>query len=120
MPASEFVLTFLGPATSLNGRWVRPHDLLLHRTDEGTHNPVEARVDRVALLGFEVRVELTTGSGPVWAQLSRADAARLDLGPGDTVWVTLRDGDRRAGPGEVPMPAAAVSAANAGPSGSAR
>ena len=30
-PANEFVLTFLGPATRLDGEWVRPHDLVVHR-----------------------------------------------------------------------------------------
>ena len=29
-PANEFVLTFLGPATRLDGEWVRPHDLVVH------------------------------------------------------------------------------------------
>ena len=110
-PASEFVLTFLGPATLLDGRWVRPHDLLLYRKDQGmkrsghgvdaparpglqrTGAPLlEARVERVAHLGFEVRVELAAASGPAWAQLSRADAARLDLRAGDSVWVTAPAG----------------------------
>jgi sulfate/thiosulfate transport system ATP-binding protein len=133
-PANEFVLTFLGPATFMNGRWVRPHDLQLHRRapdgrDEnggirpaagepepgppaGTASPaagIEARVERVAHLGFEVRVELTAGSGPAWAQLSRADAASLDLRAGDWVWVTLRDGE----PGHFPSDSPAVSVAAA-------
>ena len=30
-PANEFVLTFLGPATRLNGSWVRPHEMVLAR-----------------------------------------------------------------------------------------
>src|SRR5580692_4111554 len=34
-PDNEFVLTFLGPATRLNGEWVRPHDLVLHRVEDG-------------------------------------------------------------------------------------
>ena len=29
-PANEFVLTFLGSATRLDGEWVRPHDLVVH------------------------------------------------------------------------------------------
>src|SRR6266480_416201 len=28
-PSNEFVMTFVGPATSLDGRFVRPHDLLV-------------------------------------------------------------------------------------------
>ena len=34
-PANEFVLTFLGSATRLGGEWVRPHDLAIHRTEDG-------------------------------------------------------------------------------------
>ncbi len=30
-PANEFVMKFLGPATRLEGEWVRPHDLVIHR-----------------------------------------------------------------------------------------
>ena len=30
-PANEFVIKFLGPATRLDGEWVRPHDLVVHR-----------------------------------------------------------------------------------------
>ena len=32
-PANEFVLTFLGSATRLDGQWVRPHDLVVHPVD---------------------------------------------------------------------------------------
>jgi sulfate transport system ATP-binding protein len=101
-PASEFVLTFLGPATFVDGRWVRPHDLRLHHEQTGGQSGVRARVDRVAYLGFEVRVELTTGSDPAYAQLSRADAARLGLRPGDPVWVTVAE---QQGPGAPTGPA---------------
>ena len=31
-PANGFVFTFLGPATKLDGLWIRPHDLNLHQT----------------------------------------------------------------------------------------
>ena len=34
-PANEFVLTFLGPATRLDGQWVRPHDLVVHPVADG-------------------------------------------------------------------------------------
>ena len=34
-PANEFVLTFLGPATQLDGQWVRPHDLTVHPLEDG-------------------------------------------------------------------------------------
>ncbi len=55
-PANAFVMSFLGPVTDLDGQLVRPHDLeVLDAPAEGT---VPARVERVARLGFEVRVDL--------------------------------------------------------------
>ena len=33
-PASDFVMSFLGPVTKLNGRLVRPHDIDVHTTPE--------------------------------------------------------------------------------------
>ena len=42
-PANEFVLTFLGPATKLNGAWVRPHDLIVHRLEDGPPRAVRWR-----------------------------------------------------------------------------
>ena len=38
-PANEFVLTFLGPATRLDGQWVRPHDLVVHPLEDGKPGP---------------------------------------------------------------------------------
>ena len=48
-PANEFVLTFLGSATRLNGQWVRPHDLVVHPVAEGkpSASAVEGTVARV-------------------------------------------------------------------------
>ena len=46
-------------------------------------------MDRLVRLGFEVRVELkepASGEG-FFAQLTRAEAADLDLRVGDRVWV---------------------------------
>lgn len=86
-PASQFVLTFLGPATSINGRWVRPHDVAVSR--DRTPDAIEAKVQRVTSLGFEVRVELEIGGQPSWAQLARPSAAVLALEPGEDVWLTL-------------------------------
>jgi sulfate transport system ATP-binding protein len=50
---------------------------------------VRATVDRVVVLGFEVRVELTSvpGGGPFTAQITRGDAEALALKDGDTVYV---------------------------------
>ena len=90
-PANEFVMKFLGPATALEGSWVRPHDLVVHPDPtEGDHAGV---VERVTLLGFEVRVDVAMERGATtWVQLSRGAAAELDLVPGDVVGIS------RAGP----------------------
>jgi sulfate/thiosulfate transport system ATP-binding protein len=50
---------------------------------------VRATIDRVVMLGFEVRVELTNAAtgGPFIAQITRGDAEALGLKEGDTVYV---------------------------------
>jgi sulfate transport system ATP-binding protein len=84
-PASDFVMSFLGPVTTLGGRLVRPHDLeLLAQPAEGS---AAGTVQRVVRLGFEVRVDVLVGDDPVWAQLTRDSARRLAARPGDTVYV---------------------------------
>jgi sulfate transport system ATP-binding protein len=60
--------------------------------DDGTAastGVVRAIIDRVAMLGFEVRVELTNAAtgGPFIAQITRGDAEALGLKAGDTVYV---------------------------------
>jgi sulfate transport system ATP-binding protein len=86
-PDNEFVMKFLGPATELDGTWVRPHDLVLH-SEPGVGGQ-GASVERVTHLGFEVRVDLKLANGSsTWVQLSRGAAAELDLMPDDRVWVS--------------------------------
>jgi len=50
-PASEFVMSFVGPAHRLGTEWVRPHDV------EITHQPngktIEALLDRIVHLGLD-------------------------------------------------------------------
>lgn len=85
-PANEFVASFVGPVTRLDGSLLRPHDvdIRIDPVDGG----VEAQVERVIHLGFEVRVELATGDGrQVWAQLTREDAEQLELLEGQIVYV---------------------------------
>jgi sulfate transport system ATP-binding protein len=86
-PASDFVMSFLGPVTTLRGRLVRPHDLVL--TAEATGGAVPAVVERVVRLGFEVRVDATVDGEPIWAQVTRYRSQLLDLKPGDTVYVRV-------------------------------
>jgi sulfate transport system ATP-binding protein len=84
-PQNDFVMSFLGPVTKLNGRLVRPHDLeLLPAAATGS---TEATVVRVVRLGFEVRVELQVDGSDAWVQITRESADRLHLDPGSTVYV---------------------------------
>ena len=84
-PATPFVMRFLGPVTELGGRLVRPHDVEL--TGEPRPGAVPATVSRIVRLGFEVRVEMVSAGRPTWAQVTRDLARRLDLTPGDTVYL---------------------------------
>ena len=65
---------------------MRPHDLRV--TAEPRGGALEAMVDRVVHLGFEVRAELQLADGaPLAVQLTRDEAVALELAPGDIVWV---------------------------------
>jgi sulfate transport system ATP-binding protein len=78
----------------LGGALVRPHDIALH--PHPRPGAIEAQVTRVTHLGFEVRVDLELAGGePVFAQLTRTDAAELEPAAGDIFWLTLA-GDRDA------------------------
>ena len=89
-PANEFVLTFLGPATRLAGRWVRPHDLAVHQAGDAPAPPgaLQGTVTRITHLGFEVKVDVELDDGAsCWVQLSWGTATDLGLEPGQRVWV---------------------------------
>jgi sulfate/thiosulfate transport system ATP-binding protein len=85
-PQTSFVMSFVGAAAQLGERWVRQHDLDLKL--EPTAGALEARVERIARLGFEARIELQLAdSGTIWAQMTCAELDRLELERGATVWV---------------------------------
>jgi len=96
---------------------VRPHDIRVGRNPEmtiaggdGTAESigvVRASVDRVVVLGFEVRVELTNvaNGAPFTAEITRGDAEALALREGDAVYVRAT---------RVPPIGAAVTASGAG------
>jgi sulfate transport system ATP-binding protein len=87
-PASEFVMSFLGPVTTLAGQLIRPHDL-----DVRTEPFPDAYGGRIADLnrvGFEVRLDIELDDGqstPVHVTQTRAEAAAKRLAAGDRVWV---------------------------------
>jgi len=103
-PVNDFVLTFVGPATSIRGKYVRPHDLSVSRQPvPGSH---QATVLRVAHLGFEVRIEVRLDPDQhataadhaeddkallAWVQLDRDAARLLELAPGDRVHVLANE-----------------------------
>jgi sulfate transport system ATP-binding protein len=85
-PATEFVMSFIGPVNRLDERWVRPHDLdLLLEPADGA---AEAMIERIVHLGFEVRVELVRADGEqLWAQITRDRCEELELEQGQIVYV---------------------------------
>jgi sulfate transport system ATP-binding protein len=87
-PANPFVMSFVGPVSKLGGAWVRPHDIeLLEDEQDGA---VQALVERVAKVGFEVRIEAALGDGsPVPILATRQEADELELRPGQIVWLRV-------------------------------
>src|SRR3954471_12502196 len=88
-PATEFVMGFVGPAHKLGDAWVRPHDVEVRHEPNG--KTIEAMVDRIVHLGFEVRVELTLPEGEHFSvQLTRDEVDQLELVEGQIVFVRAR------------------------------
>jgi sulfate transport system ATP-binding protein len=85
-PANAFVMGFLGPVSRLGDTFVRPHDIEL--LGEPEDDAVEAMVERVARMGFEVRVILHPAEGgPVDVQITRGHADELEVEPGQVLWL---------------------------------
>jgi sulfate transport system ATP-binding protein len=89
-PVNQFVMSFLGPVTTLHGRLVRPHDIEVFTSE--CPDAVPATVTRLQRVGFEVRAELGEGT---WAQLTRGQSEALELREGTPVW--LRAAPRSTG-----------------------
>lgn len=88
-PANEFVMSFIGQVNRVGDGFIRPHDVEIQLQPGLGTRP--ATVERVVYLGFEVRVELRCDDGEaIHAQLTRDEANRLDLSPGQTVAVSLQ------------------------------
>ena len=118
-PANAFVMSFLGAVSSLNGSLVRPHDIRVGRNPEmaiatsddsvQATGVLRATIDRIVMLGFEVRVELTSAADhtPFTAQITRGDAEALGLKEGDTVYVRATRVPPLPGGAEIPRADAA-------------
>jgi sulfate transport system ATP-binding protein len=87
-PANPFVMGFVGPVSRLGDRWVRPHDIeVLEDPEDGA---IQAMIERVARVGFEVRVEAVLGDGtPVPVLVTRDGADELELRAGQLVWLRV-------------------------------
>ena len=86
-PSNAFVMGFLGSVTRLDGRLVRPHDI---EVGPASTPGTPATVTRIVRLGFEVRLEMRTCGGEIWAQLTRSEADALGAAVGDAVTVRPR------------------------------
>jgi ABC-type microcin C transport system duplicated ATPase subunit YejF len=85
-PASPFVMGFLGPVSTVDGKLVRPHDVSLSVT--AGPGLIEGTVKRVVHLGFEVRVELELrDGGTAQVQLTREQVHELGIREGETVYI---------------------------------
>jgi sulfate transport system ATP-binding protein len=85
-PANDFVMSFLGPVTRLDGHLIRPHDIELRQSGDRLGS-VSGVVTRVVRVGFEVRVSVETSTDPdVLVVLTRAEARGAAVGVGDSVW----------------------------------
>jgi sulfate/thiosulfate transport system ATP-binding protein len=107
-PANDFVMGFLGPVSRIGSELVRPYELGV-RTEpaDGAH---EAMVQRTMALGFVTRLELLLADGvPLTVELTRAQAAELELAAGDIVWVRPFNGaSTRPDPSPAAQPAPAA------------
>jgi sulfate transport system ATP-binding protein len=98
-PASDFVMSFLGPVTELKGKLVRPHDveLLAAPTDP---QALPGKIVRALRVGFEVRLTVAVdepGHPDVEVMITRATQRQLDIEEGLRVWVAPTNG-ARSGP----------------------
>ncbi len=92
-PASDFVMSFLGPVTSLGGQLIRPHDIDVYDIDT-VLGAVPAVITRLVRVGFEVRLTVRTDRDPeVLVTLTRAHARGLETGA--KVWLAPSRGATR-------------------------
>jgi len=97
-PANDFVMSFLGEVTRLNGQLIRPHDIDISPRPI-LAGAVQGSIGRLNRVGFEVRATVLTENGEeVTVVLTRTHAKALGIEEGSTVWVT-------AVPGAISVPA---------------
>lgn len=88
-PASDFVLSFLGPVTQLGDHLIRPHDIDISRYEHAA--TASGPITRWTRVGFEIRLEVTPDDvihpEPVQVVVTRAEATALGLHLDDRVWL---------------------------------
>ncbi|WP_203335854.1 sulfate/molybdate ABC transporter ATP-binding protein [Nocardioides limicola] len=87
-PANEFVMSFLGEATTLGGTLFRPHDIEV-ATSPLAVGGIEGTISRIQRVGFWVRLTVLTDDGEAVAvEMTRSHARELGLAHGQTVWLS--------------------------------
>jgi sulfate transport system ATP-binding protein len=96
-PANDFVMSFLGPVTTLDGHLIRPHDIDVYTGGE-LHGATAGEVVRTLRVGFEARLTVrpsaagASSEDDVAVVLTRAHARELDLQVGSKVWLAPNRG----------------------------
>jgi sulfate transport system ATP-binding protein len=94
-PANDFVMSFLGPTTELNGVLYRPHDIEVF-THPGVAGSIPARIVRELRVGFEVRLTvelLDAAHEEITVTVTRAHQRSLGLKPDLDVWLSPTHGN---------------------------
>jgi sulfate transport system ATP-binding protein len=89
-PANDFVMSFLGPVTSLGGQLIRPHDIDLNDS-ETVLGATPGVITRILRVGFEVRISVRTDEEPdVLVTMTKSHARGLETG--SKVWLVPTKG----------------------------
>jgi sulfate transport system ATP-binding protein len=103
-PANDFVMSFLGPVTTLNGYLIRPHDIDVFTEEGHAAGASKGEVVRQLRVGFEVRLTVRPVEAPVHdvaapgeeqevsVVLTRSHARELGVDVGSTVWLSPNRG----------------------------
>jgi sulfate transport system ATP-binding protein len=93
-PANDFVMSFLGPVTTLDAKLIRPHEIEVS-THSRIAGAVGGRVVRMVRVGFEVRLTVEVdrpGHPEVLVTVTRAHQRNLGIDEGTAVWLTPTHG----------------------------
>jgi len=93
-PANDFVMSFLGPTTEIDGVLYRPHDIDVF-THPGIAGSIPARIVRELRVGFEVRLTvelLDAAHEEITVTVTRAHQRSLGLKPDLDVWLAPTHG----------------------------